>query len=282
MKRLVAVSLFCLVFTLFSAVEVACCEEAGYTDQEITFQGIKWDSSDKQVIDEAYRLKIIKKKEYFNGSGKLPCFVWPQSDLNFRYDTIRWFPEIIKDGNVAESGLWERSLGCSKSVGGHNPSSITFHYTGTIRHHLDSDRYTISNQCDHLIAVSLTYNNQSTGEDVEDVFWDLLNKLTSQYGTFVVVATNSIHKKEIQKKASPIAEVYVYDDEGVKLKDDRKEVVFAVIHGLNDTGIVMKWTKREEINLFYAKDNSYLYVQQLSEALEHNSKTKVVSDDIGL
>ena len=140
---------------------------------------------------------------------------------------------------------------------------------------------------DNLVAVIVEYEYKSTDMPLTEMFVDLLKKLTEQYSDFRIFMCNEVVdfvydskmgnyfpkdiSSEIESLLLPLSPNLTKYDDGI--------YAFAVLHGANDTGIVLRLVDSQKIQLIYGKTNTTEHFDLIKKAVEYKLSQR---DNTGL
>lgn len=243
-------------------------------DGEIRFQDAEWLQSDKVTVNAIAKKGLINRN-FFSGSGYKGCFYWPEDEakLCLKYNRELLPSGISENGNV---GVWNLQYTPLKTIGGYEPNRLLMHYLSKVRNNKVSDK------CDQCVAILVEYGIKTEGKTMSEVFIDLLSKLSAQYGKFDVYVHMKLEElcsydegeqhltaKELVNLSKPYAaSASRMNFDGVSVR------AYCVIHGDNDTGIVLRWVNKETIELVYGKTNTAPLFQEIATALEEANSQK--------
>jgi len=279
-KRIVCLLALVMLFVAaFSLTERSGLAEgaagAGEYNGELLFQGLEWGMdgvSATQRLQEAGFIDEEIDGAYMNNTNMIH---WPDEDLLFVTRQSVQLPEVFTTHE--HNGLVQIWTKARNPIGGGTPHKIILHCLCNIDKNGKVIRAIPANGKENrLVGVELEFWKSENNQSVE-VFNNLLNEIESQYQTkFTMYISRSLSRNNnktakeiynsIKKRAKDAIEYKSSDLKGEKITS--MNVVLCILHGANNTGIVLGIDGAEKVTLFYGKTDVMKDIMELAAALE--------------
>lgn len=242
-------------------VPVTVTKRIGKTDREILFLGIPWGSDCETCIRLLKEAEVIAAEVQPRFSYTSSVWHWPENDLLFsRISAWRSLPAAFADG---KTGAARTSIQLKKTIGGYLPQTATLVFFNTVGNDGQVDPDVTS-----LAGVYFSFANRS--EQGAGVFCGLLERLEEAYGEFARYQAADIPRyyPELNSKiknAMDGAKEYTVQElgEGVYLG----EYAICIMHGSNQTGIMLSIDTNETVTLFYGRTDAPDMIRALQESV---------------
>lgn len=255
-------------------VKVTVTKKIGKYDGELTYQNLEWGSSDKDCAAKLTELGIIDKSRNYSAhqiSGL--AYLWPENELLFNSSKWNDLPVIFSDLRAGTSRMDIQML---KSIGGFEPQSAILYFTNGI-----NSEGQIDTNINQLAGVYFRFDTEH--EKGTDIFITLITKFEEQYGEF----TRYIHKsfsrrsnKEIYNEISGVMNgATVFNSHSVDKDTYLSTQATCILHGKNNTGIMLCINSTGRVTLFYGKTDVWNQIRLLQEKLE---SMKEIKEDGGI
>ena len=239
-------------------IPVTVTKRLGKTDREITFLGIPWGSDCETCIRLLKEQGVIAEEVQagFHYTGN--AWHWPENDLLFsRISAWRTLPAVFEE---RQTGAARTSIRLKKTIGGYLPQTATLVYFNTIGEdgQINADETSLTGVC-------FSFENREEGAGI---FCGLLERLEEAYGEFLKYQSADIPRyyPELNEKIKgPMTDAVSYTvqelGDGVYLG----EYAICVIHGTNQTGIMLNIDTNETVTLFYGRTDATDLIRALQE-----------------
>lgn len=255
-------------------VNITVVKKVGKYDGELTYQNLAWGSSDKDCLANLIELGILDKNTTtlaHNISGL--AYLWPENDLLFNSSKWNDLPVIFSDLNLGTSRM---NLKMLKSIGGFEPQTASLYFINGI-----NSEDLVDPSITQLVGIYFRFDNEH--EKGTEIFKTLLTKLEEQYGEF----SRYIHKDFTRRSNKNIYDAISSNMQGATIFNSRsidKDTYLStqatcILHGKNNTGIMITINSSERVTLFYGKTDVWNQIRILQEKLESMKETK---DDGGI
>ena len=276
-KRIVCLLALMMVFVAaFSLTERSGLAEgaagAGEYNGELLFQGLEWGMDGVSATQRLQEAGFIDEEIDVVNVNNTNMIHWPDEDLLFVTRQSVQLPEVFETHE--HNGLvlfWTKAR---NPIGGGMPHKIILHCLSSIGK--DGKVIRANEKENRLVGVELEFWKSENNQSVE-VFNNLLNEIESQYQTkFTMYIPRGLSRNNnktakdiynsIKKRAKDAIEYKSSDLKGEKRTS--MNVVLCILHGANNTGIVLGFDGAEKVTLFYGKTDVMKDIMELAAALE--------------
>lgn len=251
---------------------VTVTKKVGRYDDELTFQGVPWDTDYKTACKMLEDAGLSQKDSgYYPSYVKRWIYLIPEKEEDF---IIR-----LEEDNLSgifedkQTGVFSIDLNETETkVGGESTSMIILSFVNGIkRNQIDKDK---------SLLKSIYIRFSTDDESGQKTFINLLNKLEAQYGEF----SYYFNKRSMSDLKKKIPDIYNLLKSNAKTIDGGKKYiayypVMCILHGKNNTAIVLRTIfDGSYTELYYGKTDSYLQINELQTILENQPDTILDTD----
>ena len=244
-------------------VTVNVTKRVGKYDDELTFQGLEWGSSDETVWKQLQEIGFVDPERNAHAYRTSSICYWPDNDLKFaNYSAWRSLPVAFSD---QEKGAASLSLEPLKKVGGYSPNNVVLYFLNSIK---DGE---VDSESTELCGVYIHFDNKH--EPGGEIFANLLAKLESQYGEFTRYMAKYMTRKSYKDVYNPIkasmegAKMFSYRELGKECYLSTQAI--CTLQGQNNTGIMLTVESDGEVVLFYGKTDALQRIESIRKILEN-------------
>ena len=248
-------------------LNVTVIKRIGRYDDELTFQGLAWGSSDTDVYNALVDKELVDKNSSSSSYYSSSFYHWPENDLFFaNWKSFYSIPVVLEDSQTGTANMNVKLL---KKIGGYTPQNIQFMFLNPIGADGQVDA-----EATELCGVYITYDNEH--EPGSEIFTNLLTKMEAQYGEFTRYVSKGMAGRSGRDIYPGIKKIM----EGAKQYSDRefqKEMgkdfylsnyAICTLHGKNNTGIMIMIDTSGRVALFFGKTDVMDRIAELQETLE--------------
>ena len=244
-------------------LNVTVTKKVGKYDEELTFQGLEWGSDHTTVFTKLEEIGFIETSNYKNVYNTSYMNHWPKEDLLFaNWTAWQELPVAFRD---QDKGAAQNYISPLKKVGGYTPNTASVSFLNSIDANGQVDK-------DSTEFCGIVFSFDNKHERGADIFTDLLAKMESQYGEFTRYLAKDLTRRYYKdmydaiKNSMEGAKQFTYRELG---KDTYlSDCAVCVLHGKNNTGIMLMIDSSESVTLFYGKTDAVERIEAIQKALE--------------
>lgn len=244
-------------------VAVTVTKRVGKFDGELTFQGLEWGSDFETCWKRLQDAGFVdpEQRGYVYGTGSM--HYWPEQDLLFaHYGSWQNLPVVFGDKGV---GAARSGMSPLKKVGGFSPRTASLYFLNGI-----GEDGNVDGGITRLTGVYFYFDNDH--ERGAEIFVSLLTKMEAQYGEFDRYLAKDFTRRfykdtyDVIKGSMAGAEMYTY--RSLNRDPWLSNYAICVLHGKNDTGIMLMMDTSENVTLFYGKTDTLRGIREIQTVLE--------------